>query len=617
MTRTRIPRLSAAAFAALGTDALVRILLGERYPGATALLLAACGLALATFVPAEVARPTLRAAVVPALGVGGFSILLTSVSICGIPLTEASIRLAVLALVVAAAVLATRLDPAPASSWDLRRELGFALVLGGIVALSLASSWDVAYPLQVRGTDAGHYLLYAEEVAEQEQLLADDPFAGEERLFADPPAVGAVYGSFLVLDEISSWSLGLGLVVLSAVSVLSVFVAGGALWGAGAGLVAAAGYAVAPIRLDPMYWHGLGTTLALVFLPLVVLALGLLYRRRHDRRTIALLAVALVAVAAAHSTSAVVAAALVAVALVIDLLRSRRSWWRDGIARSLLLAVTGAIVLGLGVVVHLREQAADLGRPVDPRFLGTDWLDRAAVAGYFSWRFLLVAAVALAFVLSSRRLRSDPALLALLALGLTCVLVSESWRVDVPFEYRRVVYPLGIGLALLLGVAFLRFRPRPPWIGAWLLALVAVAQLSIGLRLPQRVLEGAGPEPASVVGLRELRERFDDGRLRDPDALVTDSCLHFGVAYLVRRTTYPAYGERQVGFESRLLLARKAATILEGGGEGKALARELGVDYAVVDPRCTPGVADRLDGVLVLANEELEAVLIPSTRGAR
>jgi hypothetical protein len=609
-----------AALALVVLELVLRAVAGDPYPGATVLLLTACGLALLPFLPRELGRPVLRAAALPALAVGGLSILLTTVSIVGIPLNEASIRLAVVVLVAASAGVATRLEQRPPVSWEPRTEAAAGLVLAAVVAVAIASSWDAVYPLEVRGTDVGHYLLYAEEVAGQERLLAEDPFAGEERLFADPAAVGAVYGSFLVLDGISSWTLGAGLVVLSGLCVLSVFVAGGALWGAGAGLVAAAAYTVAPIRLDPMYWHGLGTTLALLFLPLAVLALGLLYRGARDRRTVALLAFALVAVAAAHSTTAIVVAAFVVVALGLDVLRrakAPRSWWRKGAGRPLLAAVAAAFLVGLGVIAHLREQAADLGRPVDPRFLGTDWLDRAAIDGYFSWRFLLVSAGALALVLSSQRLRRDPALLALLALALSCVLVSESWRVDFPFEYRRVVYPFGIALALLVGVAFLRFRPRSAWVAAWVLVLVAVAQLSIGLRLPQRVLEGAGPEPASVVGLRELRDRLDAGSLRDAELLVTDACLHFGVAYVVRRPTIPAYGERQVGFESRLPLARQAAAVLAGGDRGKELARELGVDYAVVDPRCTQGVAGRLDGRVVLENDELEVVLIPSTREER
>ena len=84
------------------------------------------------------------------------------------------------------------------------------------------------------------------------ELLLDDRFAGEAAGYSPiPPAVGAVYGSFLILDGVSSWSLTAGIVFISALAVLSVYAAGAALWGRGAGLVAAGAYAVAPIRLGP------------------------------------------------------------------------------------------------------------------------------------------------------------------------------------------------------------------------------------------------------------------------------------------------------------------------------------------------------------------------------
>jgi len=380
---------------------------------------------------------------------------------------------------------------------------------------------------------------------------------------------------------------------------------------------------VAPIRLDPMYWHGLGTTVALLFVPLAVLALALLFRGSRDRRTVGLLAVSLASVAAAHATSAFVVAALVVVAALLDGVRrlvggsspgeALRSWWRDGILRPVLAAVVLALVLGAGVLAHLAQQSARLGKPVSYRFLGPDWLDRAAIEGYYSWEFLGVVAVALALVLSSRRLRGDPALLAVLALALACVAVAELWRVHVPFEYRRVVYYLAIGLGVLVGVAFLRVRPRPAWIAAWVLAFAYVAHVSVGLRLPQRVLEGSRPRDPAVAGLTALRERLDRGEL-PAGRVVSDPCLHFAVPYLVRRPTLPAFGERQVGFLDRLPLARKAATILEGGAAGRALAADLGVRYAVLDPGCEPGLAARLGGALVLENERVVVVRLSEPR---
>lgn len=620
---------AAAAVALLAVDLAARVGIGEPYVGATFLLLGAVGLALAPLVPVELRTPSLLLAVSPALAVAAFSALLTTVSIVGVSLTEVSIRVAVYALVavslVAAVVVESRVAMEERTPWGPLTEGLVVVGLVGLFAVSLASSWDIMYPLEAEGTDWGHYLLYADEVAAQERLLIDDPFAGEAgRIFADPPAVGAVYGSFLILDGVTSWSLGFGLAVVSALTVLSVYAAGSALWGIGAGLAAGTAYAVAPIRLDPMYWHGLGTTLALLYVPLVVLALGLMYRGQRDWRTVGLLSLSLVGVAAAHSTSAIVVAILIAVASIVDLARALvsggdagldrvRWWWRHGIVRRVLAAVAVACVLGGGVIAHLRAQAADLGKPVSYRFLGPDWLDSAAVGGYFSWRFLAIAAIALALVLTSRRYRSDPALLAILALGIACVVVTQLWRVHFPFEYRRSVYYAGIALVLVIGVAFARFRPRPAWIALFGLVAAYLAQLSIGLRLPERVLAGAGPLTPAVAGLESFRRQLDNGRLPDGRLLVSDACLHFTVPYLVRRPTIPAFGERQVGFENRLPLARTASKILQGGPESRRLAVELGVRHVVADPRCTPDLAVELGGTIVVENEEVVVVQLPAS----
>jgi hypothetical protein len=260
------------------------------------------------------------------------------------------------------------------------------------------------------------------------------------------------------------------------------------------------------------------------------------------------------------------------------------------------------------VVVHLGLQAADLGRPVGYRFFDPGWLDRDAVAGYFSWQFLALSGVGLVLVVSSRRLRADPALLAVAALALACVLVSQLWRLHVPFEYRRSVYYLGVALALVVGVAFLRVRRRAAWIAVYVLALAYVAHLSIGLRLPERVFSGPEPRSAGVSGLTAFRARLDSGRLPDARLLVTDACLHFSVPYLVRRPTLPAFGERQVGFADRLPLARTAARILEGGPRGRRLAESLGVRYVVADPDCAPDLAAKLRGTVVVENDGLVVV---------
>lgn len=619
--RGRRPSAALAAVALVALEPFVRVLVGKSYLGATPLLVAACGLVLLPFLPRELDSLSIRLAVVPALGLASFSALLTTASILGIPLDSVSITLVVAGFVVPAALVSVtrRMTRRDDEVTPHTRELLTLLALAGIVAFALASSWDIAYPFQPSGTDWGHYLLYADEVADQGDLLIDDPFAGEDgRVFADPAAVGAIYGSFRLLDGISSWSLTIGIVVLSAVAVLSVYAAAAVMWGTGPGLVAAGAYAVAPIRLDLMYWHGLGTTLALVFVPLLVLSLGLLFRGARGWRHILLLTLGLIGVAAAHTTSAIVVAAMVVVAPLVDvtarLLRGRRGWraalydwWGKGVVKPLIYAVGAMFVLGAGVIGHVWLQSRALGRPVSWRLLGPDWLDRAAIAHYYSVPFLVVSLVAVALVLTSRRLRHDPALLAVASLALACVAVSQLWRVRVSFDYQRVVYYLGVGLALLIGAAFLRRRADAFWIAAFVVAFVVIARTSVGLRLPERILQSE-PRAPGVTGLIAFREKLDRGMLPDSGRLVSDACLHFAVPYLVRRATMPAFSARQVGFVDRLPLARQAATILAGGPAGAALAARVGVRYVVADPRCVPDLEQRLGGTTVVANDGVVVV---------
>ena len=163
----------------------------------------------------------------------------------------------------------TAASPRPRS--PARREGLVVVVLAGIFAFSLASAWDVLEPFPPPGSDWSYYLLHADEVESRNRLLVENPYDGDEdRLFSTQPAVGAVYGSLRILDGVSSRSLARGLAAVSAFTPLGVYAAVGGLWGAAAGLLAASAYAVAPIRLEPLYWHGLATTLALLFLSVVL-----------------------------------------------------------------------------------------------------------------------------------------------------------------------------------------------------------------------------------------------------------------------------------------------------------------------------------------------------------
>jgi hypothetical protein len=615
------PALAAAALLAL--DALVRLVAGTPYVGATALLLAACGLALVPFLPADVKRPSLLVATLPAVAAASFATLLVTVSIVGVPLTELSIRLAVASLVAVLGGLAVLLpwpdEDQPRGRWSSRREWLALAALVAVAGFAVASSWDVADPLPARGTDWGHYLLYADEVAAQERLLADDPLSGEEdRLFADPPGVGALYGSARILDGISSWTLGYGLLVVSLASVLGVYAAVGALWGVGAGLAAAAAYAVAPIRLEPMYWHGLATTLALASVPLVVLALGLAYRGRRGAPVVVLLALALLGVAVAHSTSALVVAILVAAAVAADLVRhlvagrAPRAWWSEGAVRPVVLGVGLAALLGAGVIAHLRAQAVDLGAVLSYGVFEEDRLELDAVVDYYSWPFLLLGGLAVALVLATRGLRRDPALLSIGLLVLAGILASQLWLVHVAFEYRRAVYYVGLALAMVIGVASLRLPRRAASVVAYALVLAYVAHTAVGLRLPERLLADREEHAPSVPALQALRKELDRGERPDAGLVVADRCLHFVVPYLLRRPTIAAFEDWQVGFANRVPPARTARAVIEGGPEGRRVAERLGVRYVVADPRCTPDPAPGLGATVVVENEGLIVLELPA-----
>ena len=613
---------AAAAAALLGLDVLVRVVAGEPYPGATLLLLGACGTALVPFVPRELGTPSLRLAAVPALAIGSFSILLTTVSIVGIRLTELSIRLAVVGLVaaltVAAAFVGRRDAHRPRRSWSAQREGVAVAALVAIFGFSLAASWDVVDPFPPPGTDWAYYLLYAEQVESQEHLLIDNPYGvGEVRSLGNYPAIGAVYGSLLILDGISSRSLAYGLVVAMALTPLAIYAAVGALWGVGAGLVAGAVYAVAPIHLEPLYWHGLATTLALMFLLLTVLALGLMYRGGRDWRTLAMLGFSLAGLAAAHSVSVGVVAVLIAAVLVGDAIRglvhrretSLRRWWRSGVSRALLSGVAVGAILGAGVLVHLRLLAADAGSPVSYRYFDREWIDTGTIGYYFSWLFLALVGVSLIVVLLTRELRRDSALAVVGALALSSFLVSQLWRVHVPFEYRRAVYYLAVAMAIVIGVAWVGIGRRWLTRGAYAVVLLAIAQNSIGLRLPERLLHEPEPRSATVDGLDTFRRELDRVDASYPPPLVVaDRCLGALVPYLLRTPTLTAAEEWQVGFSNGLSAARTARMVLEGGVEGRGIAAELGVDYAAVDPSCTPDATARLGGIAVV--DEVGLVIV-------
>jgi len=617
-------RVDAATLGLLlvAAEAAVRLTTGHPYPGATAVLVLACGIAMIPLAPAEFDRVLFRVAAVPSMGIVAFAVILTTISVAGAPLTDVSIRVAVVAFVCACAILArtTAVRGTARLRGITRAEWAAAAALAVVLCFALASAWDVVGPFPPGGVDWGHYLLYADEVEVERALLIDDRYSGEDgRLFADSPGVGALYGGVRILDGTPSEWLTNGIVLVSALTVLSVFLATGVVWGLRAGVLAAAIWAVSPIHIDPIRWHGVGTNLALIFVPLVVLGLALLFRGSRNWRILVFLGAALLGVAVTHSTSTFVIGFVVAAALILDLARQAinngveiAAWWRDGILWPLLGALGVACVAGLGVLVHLRAQASDLGSPVGFEHFEPDWLSWEVVVEYYSLVYLVLAGAGVVVVLATRELRRDPAMLALVAAGAACVIVAELWRLEIPFEYRRAVLYAGVTIAILIGAASIRLGSGPVWVLGTVAALALLAHHSVGLRLPERLLEAEAKGTAAQT-IRTFGSSLEDD-LEGRAVVVADRCHNFIVPYLLRRPTLVAYEPWQVGFESRVALASRAQAILDGSPAGRRIAKSLGVRYVVANPACTPGLPERLGGSVVVQTSDVVIVDIRASK---
>jgi hypothetical protein len=168
-------------------------------------------------------------------------------------------------------------------------------------------------------------------------------------------------------------------------------------------------------------------------------------------------------------------------------------------------------------------------------------------------------------------------------------------------------------MAMLIGVASTRLGRSAWWVVCYALVLAYVAHDSIGLRLPERVLSGTGEAKGTAAEtIMRFGEKLDRGELPDASLVVADRCHNFVVPYLLRRPTIVAFEPWQVGFESRVPLAEQAAAILSGSPDGRRLAEALRVGYVVANPSCTPGLAERLGGTVVVATDDVVVVDVRS-----
>ncbi len=575
-----------AAWAALGVlavDAVLALAFGPQPAFAACALLVAPGLALTPFLPRELALPAVRFAIVPVLGGAASSIAIITVSALGIPLTGFSLRLMLLLIVLAslAASIAVGIGRDDGESRSVARRFpgeGATLAfLGAILCIGITLQSLILGGKPLPGQDWGHYLLYVDEIQTQNSLLIDNPYwmlGG--RQFAEDPGITSLYGAYALLSGQDTAQLVQGIWLVAALSIVSVFVLVTALWGRAAGLIAAGLYAVVPMNLDMLAWHGLANVWALTLLPLVLLAAGMALRGHTGRHWAAFLALALVALAAAHRLTFLVAVLTLTVCLVIGLWKNARTALRFAAET----AVFGA-VLGAGMIVDLAiRNASTEGVQGYRAFLATK-IDWESVDRDLTTLFGILGALALVAVLFARPLRGDTARFVLVALLGSVLALGYAWVVHFPMSYNRATYFLPLVLAAAIGVAATRLAPaRLAAAGAAVVMLVVA--LSARDAAPSLRSFYGYVDRGSLTGLGYLKALGQPG-----DVVVTDTCWGFLATWLLREPILAAQDPALILPKAEAAPAATARRILYGGEPGRRLARQVGARYAIVDPQCT------------------------------
>ena len=335
-------------------------------------LLIAPGLAVLALLPRELRRLPVAVPVVPIAGFVVTTILLVSLSAVGLALDDVTIRAGLGAVVLAGLIGSRYVDDGRPIAHH-RGAFPALLGLAGITGLGVALQALVIGGTPLPGEDWGEYLLYAQEIEREQALLIDNPYwmlGGD--WFPLDPGVPAVYGAFLTLADVPATALLHGIWVFAVLAILAVFVLAAALWGATAGLVAAGLYAVAPMTLNMLAWHGLPNVAALSLIPVALFAAGVALRGDETRRHAVVLGCGLVALAAVHRFSFVLGLLAVVVSLAFGLVRRPGSIARFAGWTVLAAAVTGTAVDDRSRPAQLRARgdAGVRGVPPDEGRLG-------------------------------------------------------------------------------------------------------------------------------------------------------------------------------------------------------------------------------------------------------
>ena len=570
--RARERPLALAALALAALEFLIAAAGGHFPLLAGLVLIVAPGLALVPLLPARVRESwAATAAALPALGFAGSSVLLVTVPALGISLTGVSTRVALgLLLVVAAFALPAREPSVPLSQQDAYALAGLLAALFGGILLERRVIGHTPVP----GNDWGQYVLYADQIRVHGTLLIQNPFWMFGTPFRQDPGVPAVFASYLLMGGQPASVLMHGIWVFALMGIASVFALARALWGAVAGVIAAALWAVLPIAQDLLGWHGLANDAALALMPLVLLYVAVLLSDGIDWFDAFGFGLVLVALCAAHRLSFFVGMASVGLAIAAGLLTRSRRMVFTGTMR----AAVGALVLCPGVAYTVIENNRKFGGTQDYKAYLDTKVHLHLVVNDMTWVFSIVGVIA--FLLAIVWLRRDRSVLPFLATGVVVVVLAYSWILHFPLAYVRMAYYVPLALVPLVALAITRIlRAR--------LALLAGVALAVVVAIPawgqaaqvHRFYDFANP--TTLRGMNAV-----SAALRPGDVVVTDRCWSFLSAWLLQAPTLPGLDPADILPKAEVRPARQARAILRGTPRGAALAKRLGVRFILVDPTC-------------------------------
>jgi len=585
-SRPKPPRgeeaLALAALILVVGAALFRLLAGYSPPVLAIGCMVAPGFAVAALLPAELRAAPISWLLAPPLGFAITSILLISAAGLGLPLTDAVIY-ALLAAACAAGLIASVRLSASAPEPRIRERVAAApeipLLLAGALLLGIGLEARAIGGTPLSGADWAHYLLYSTEIARHHGLLLQNPYwmLGNAS-FAEDPGAPSLYGAYLILSGHGAGLLYHGIWVFAVLGIVTTYVFVRTLFGDVAGVVAAAVCAVAPLGLNILTWHGLANVYAIMYVPLILLAAGMMLRERVSARWSAFLALFLVALVAGHRLSFLIVLVALLVLGILALVRAPRATLEFSLRTLLFVAA-----FGFGVAVYLVRQTNSLGglqsyKAYLPTKIDSGTLEM--VARYLSWPLIVVAAGGLVLILLRKRLRTDPAAYVPIAFLAALLLVGLSYLVHFPTEYSRVVYYLPIPVAALIGIGFTGISGRAALLlGVLLVALVAPLSYT---RAEEARRFFTFVDPGSERGLDFLSRRLEPG-----DVVAADRCWSFLASWELRHRVLGGLDPSLSLAGSEAGPASVARKILVGSRESVELAKRYGVHYALIDPICT------------------------------